>query len=50
MEQDGGKEVGREGMGRVKWGSRSGVRKDRGDGQIAMRMNGNLQLTRVGRW
>jgi hypothetical protein len=26
------------------------VGRDRGDNQLAMRMNGNLQLTEVGRW
>jgi hypothetical protein len=36
----------REGMG----DSLSGVGKDRRDGQMAMRMNGNLQWTGVRRW
>lgn len=30
------------------WVSGSRVRRDRRDGQIAMRMNRNLQLTKVG--
>ena len=30
--------------------SGSDVRKDWNDGQTAMRVNGNLQLTGVGRW
>ena len=32
------------------WGSKSGVGKDRRDGNMAMRKNGNLQLMWVGRW
>ena len=36
-----------EGMGRRMGGSGSGVGRDRRDGQMAMRINGNLE---VGRW
>lgn len=36
-------------MGRGVGGSGSGVGKDRKDGQMTGRMNGNMQLTEVGR-
>jgi hypothetical protein len=39
----------REEMGRGKLFSRSGMGRDSKDGQIDMRMNGNLQLVGVGR-
>jgi hypothetical protein len=32
-------------MGSRMGGSELGVRRDKGDGQVAMRMSGNLQLT-----
>ena len=37
------------GVERGMWGSKSGVGKDRRDGNVAMRNNGNLQLMWVGR-
>lgn len=37
------------GNGKGNWGiSGSGVERDRGDGQMAMRLNGKLQLAGVG--
>jgi hypothetical protein len=48
MKAEGGKELGREGLGRGMWVSGSGMRRDRRDGQMAMRMSGNLQVTEVG--
>jgi hypothetical protein len=37
-------------MGRGMGGSISGVRRDKNDGQIAMIINGNMQLSGVRKW
>ena len=45
----GGKELGRRDYAEKKGGSRSGKGRNRRDGQMTMKMNGNLQLAGVGR-